>query len=516
MSWMPRLRAIDGYAALVVGAASLYAAALVIVLSSASWLYSLPLICATVFPLVLYASRNPRLFFLFGLAFTAPLGLALRFRVHQHMGGAFAVSINLMDFFLVPLAIFLARDYYLGHRRDLRLSSVSSWWLALVGLGLYSVAAGPYREMSALEILQMLKLWLLFVVIVNECVRERHFHYVLAGLCANLVVNIVVALIQYAIKGTLGLGPLGEPSDIAALGANIGVYGENSSVFRVTGLAGHANLFGPYLAMSLPVLIGVQFTGYRAPFKLFAAAVAAGSLVCLVLTLSRSAWASFALAGGAFMLAVFVLPELRRRYLPLKFAMLAASIVALFVASGTIVRRLTESDPGAFDFRLELVKIAWNMVAANPLLGVGLNTFDFHIDDYGPYSYARLYDVFGEMFPVVHNIYMIVWSEQGTIGLVAFLAMHASILLIAARNLGYRGLSDRIYMISLGAACGVLGLMLDGFSSFFIKVETFGRIFWIFVGLIVAAHYWNVRNRPLRGGGLPAAPGAGKAPQESQ
>lgn len=500
MSWRLTLGAFHGYAALLVGAASLYGAALVVIVFTSSWMYSLPLVGGTLFPLALYASRNPRLLFLFGLAFTAPLGLSLRFRVHQHMGGAFAVSLNLMDFFLVPLVVFLARDLYLGYRRDFRISPVSRWWLSLVFLGLYSIAAGPYREMSALEVLQMLKLWLLFLVIVNECVREKHFEYVVMGLAANLVVNIVVALIQYSIKGTLGLGPLGEPSDLAALGANIGVYGENSSVFRVTGLAGHANLFGPYLAMALPVLIAMLFAGYRMSVKLLLAAVAAGCLVCLVLTLSRSAWASFALAGGSLMLALFFLPELRQRYLPLKLAMLGAAFVGLLAASETIVRRLTESDPGAFDFRLELVKIAWNMVEANPLLGVGLNTFDYHIDDYGPFSYTKLYDVFGEMFPVVHNIYMIVWSEQGTVGLLLFLAMHANILLIAARNLRFRGLSDRIYLISLGAGCGVLGLMLDGFSSFFMKVETFGRIFWIFVGLIVAAYYWNERNQPLRAG----------------
>ncbi len=134
------------------------------------------------------------------------------------------------------------------------------------------------------------------------------------------------------------------------------------------------------------------------------------------------------------------------------------------------------------------------MVEANPILGVGLNTFDYHIVDYGPYSFEKLYAVFGEMFPVVHNIYMIIWSEQGTVGLLLFLAMHASILWIAAKNLRYRGLSDRIYMVSLGAGCAMLGIMLDGFSSFFMKVETFGRIYWLFVGLIVAAHYWNVRN----------------------
>ena len=132
------------------------------------------------------------------------------------------------------------------------------------------------------------------------------------------------------------------------------------------------------------------------------------------------------------------------------------------------------------------------------MLGVGLNTFDYHLADYGPFTIPRMYELFGEILPVVHNIYMIIWSEQGTVGFLLFLGMHANILWIAIKNLRYRGLSDRVYLISLAAACGVLAIMVDGLSSFFIKVQAFGRVFWIVVGMIVAAHYWSLRSEALR------------------
>ena len=99
---------------------------------------------------------------------------------------------------------------------------------------------------------------------------------------------------------------------------------------------------------------------------------------------------------------------------------------------------------------------------------------------------------------MVHNTYMLVWAEQGTIGLLLFLGMHANIFWIAIVNLRYRGLSDRIFLISIASACGVLAIMVDYLSSFFIKVQAFGRVYWIVVGLIVAAYYWNVRNEALR------------------
>jgi len=481
-------------AGLLIATASLVAAIFTIVLFSGNPLFALPMLAALVFPLILYCSNNPRLFFLFGLAFTAPIQTSLNFLSQPHMGGAFALSINLVDFFLVPLIVFLVRDFYTGHRTELRFPRMSAWWLVLAALGVYSVVVGPFRRMSLFELVQMLKLFVLFLVIVNECVREKHFHWVVMGLCANMTVNIIVGLIQAILKRTLGLSALGEIPDDAAQGANYSVFLEVSDVFRVSGLAGHANLFGPYLGMFLPLMIGLQFTDYRPRIKVIAALLAVSGAACLVLTLSRSAWATFVLSTGTLMLALFLLPDLRNKYLTHKVTLLGGAIICGLVASGPILRRIFDSDPGAFNFRVEMVNIAFDMVRAHPALGVGLNTFDFHLPEFGPFSLRKLHEHFGDILPVVHNTYMIVWSEQGTVGLALFLSMHVNILWIAVQNLRYRALNERIHMISLCAACGVLGIMLDGFNSFFIKVHQFGRVFWIFVGLIVAARYWNIAN----------------------
>ena len=309
------------WTAFLVGAASVYGAVMAIVMFTAGPIYSVPLVLATAFPLMVYVSKNPRLFFLFGLAFTAPIQTSLNLFSQPHMGGAFALSLHLADFFMLPLVVFLARDLYRGNRLNVRWSSsVTGWWLAMVALGILAVILGPFRKMSAFEVVQMLKLWILFLVIINECVRERHFHIVVMGLGANIAVNVLVALVQYSLKRTLGLGALGEIPDDAAMGANFSVYAEFSSdVFRVTGLAGHANLFGPYLALLLPILIGIQFTSHRFLVRALAAVLAVGGIACLILTLSRSAWASFALSAGVLILALFSLQDMRRRYLSLKF-----------------------------------------------------------------------------------------------------------------------------------------------------------------------------------------------------
>jgi len=144
--------------------------------------------------------------------------------------------------------------------------------------------------------------------------------------------------------------------------------------------------------------------------------------------------------------------------------------------------------------------VAWRMVEAKPLLGFGLNSFVYHMPPYTSYqTAAALNRLFGEAWPPVHNIYLLVWSEQGTIGFLMFIAMHISIITIAVKNLRYY-INDRLFAINVGALCGFLALMVDGYASFFTRVPASGRVYWIVVGLIVAIHYWNVSNAAtLRG-----------------
>lgn len=512
MDWRPRIDSTTAPAAFVVLLASAYAATVPAVVFGLQYLYSIPMVVGTLFPLALYSSNNPRLFFLMGMVFTAPLGLSINFRGHPHMGGAFAFSITLMDFFMAPLIAFIVHDLIKRRRTELRFSSVSAWWACLIVLGAFSMVIGPFRQQAAFEVVRMLHLWLIFLVIVNECVRQRHFHYVLVAMIANIVVNLSVATLEYLLRRDLGLQPLGEASPESMMGADFGVYGKMGEVFRPGGLAGHTNLLSAYLAMTMPILIAMLFTDYSRWMKGLLAVVLPWAAVVLALTLSRSGWAAFAVALFLLMMALFWLAEVRSKYKVLKFSMLVAMIGGGIAGSGLILRRLMRSDSGALDFRMEWIGIAWEMVQDRPVWGFGLNSFVYHLEDYAPYSPQRMFELFGDMLPAVHNTYMLVWSEQGTVGLLVFLGMHAAVLGYAVRNLAFRGLSQTVYMVNIGAACGVVAVMIDGLASFYLRVPAPARTFFIVMGLIVAAYYWNVRNRELRVRLASGEAAAGEAP----
>jgi hypothetical protein len=483
-----------------------WGAAVVIVAFSAPKLYSLPMIAGTLFPLVLYASRNPRLFMLMGAALTSVFGLSINFGQRVHMGGAPSIGIDLVDLFVVPLLVFLIRDRVVGLRRGYALSRAAYWWLGLIALGLFNVLLGPFRGFAAYEVVRMLKSLLIFFVIVNECVRERQFRHVMVALACGLALNVAVALLQYVLKRDLGLQALGEAAAEAVQGANYGVYLDRGDVYRVSALVGHPNLYAAYLAMLLPIFTGLIFAERSLRARVALAVLVAAGMATLVLTLSRTGWTAYAASMLCLMLFLYFQPGLRERWNVMKWAMTGVIAVAALVLSGPIILRFTASDSGALDFRYEWLGIAWRMIQDKPLLGWGLNSFSYQLEPYSPYSTARMVETFGPVWPVVHNIYALVCTEQGAIGLALFLGFNFHLLWLAWRNTRW-GLSDLITMLNVGLFGAVLALMIDGLGSFYLRVPAPSKVFWVLAGLIVASHYWNVRTAAWRRAQAGAASG---------
>jgi len=475
----------------------LLAALIVILGASAPSIYALALLGAALGPAVLYVVGNPRLFFLVGTVFTAAFGLSINFMRQTHIGGAPSFAIDLVDFFLLPLLAFQIRDRIEGRMPAAQWSLADLLWWCLILLGGLTVLVGPFRTFAAYEVVRMVKCWVLFHVVASELVRERQFRWMLLALSAGVVVNVVVAMVQFALKRELGLQALGEPASDAVAGANYGVYLSAGSVYRVSGLMGHPNLLGAYLALLLPILLTALFTPLRTGARVLLAIATCGGGLALLLTLSRSAWLAFAVALAFVVLALVLRPEWTRRQPLLKGALFAALPVGALLAAPTILKRIGASDIGALDFRRQWVDIAYQMIGDKPLFGHGLNAFRLHILEYAPYGNARMTDLFGPIWPVVHNAWMLVWAEQGTLGFAFYVGLHAYLLVVAARNLRHR-LSATVAMANLGALCGLLALMVDGFASFFVRVPAPSRVFWIVMAVIIAADRWNRRNAALR------------------
>jgi len=452
------------------------------------------------FAITLVLSGNPRLYCLWGLVLTAPMRVKLSFAVIPHMGGAAAYTLDLVDLFLVPLALFLLRDFATGYRRNLRLSGFSFWWGCLIVLGLLSVAAGPFRQVPLQEVVRMAKLLLLFVVFINEVVRVRQFKHVFAALMVGVALQCFVALAQYLFDINLGAQILGEALPTEAEFTSRATYLEDEFTYRVGALFGHPNLLSIYLAMMLPIGIAMMFTGMDYVLKGLVGVLMLVGVGVLIITLSRSGWISFAIAFIALLFLSFLHPRVRTRFLLARVGLVSLIAVVSLALSGLIIKRIVQSDSGAVEFRIEWMKLAWRMIEDKPIFGIGLNSFVFRMAPYSDYGTVEgLTDKFGpeQYLPVVHNIYLLVWSEQGTIGFLFFLGLNGYLYLTAWRNAKHF-YDEALYMINLGCLAGLMALSTDGMVSFFIRIDACGRVFVLVAGLIVAIHYWQDENAPIR------------------
>jgi O-antigen ligase len=416
------------------------------------------------------------------------------------MGGAGAYAIEAVDPFLAALLLFQLRDAWRNRRAGLRLPPEALGPAGLLLLGLLHALVGPYRHLALAETVQIGKSLLLLLLLTNELTRVRRFLHLFAALCCGLAAQSAVGIAQFAKKGDIGLQFLGEATMTTLEYANRATYMDGGATFRVGGLLGHPNILAGFIAMLAPLLLAMLMTRLRADVRIAIVSVLTLALIALLLTLSRSGWLSFALAVPLTIGLMLRDRHARRRALTLTAATLAPGLIAALAAAPVLLRRFTQSDPGAVDFRWEWMGVAWGMVQDHPLLGVGLNSFVQHLPgrtDHG--GVEGLTRDFGPNWPVVHDIYLLIWAEQGSIGLACFLLMVAMLLRAAWRNA--RGCTDPVLRaLNAGALAGLCANLLDGLGSFFLRQMPGARLFWIVAAIIVATRIWQARNgAPRRG-----------------
>jgi O-antigen ligase len=445
--------------------------------------------------LALGFSRNQRLICLWGIIFSAPLDFAKDFKVIAHMGGAGSFSIELVDLFLAPMLIFILRDLVKGFRNKIRFSWVTFYWGGLILLGVITVITGPLRTVAAHEVFRMIKCLILFLIIINELVRVKQFEHVFLALMLGVFAQAVLGICQYVFDLDLGMQLLGETTKARVQFTSEATFIGGEPVYRVGGLLGHPNFLAAFMALLLPIGISIVFTRIKVGHRIFCYISLILGIIVLVLTLSRAGWAAF-VVGLIFLNLLFILhPRMKSRYLLSRIVLIGIIFFFIIAFSGKIIQRLYYSDPGALNFRYELIEVAWKMIKEKPIRGFGLNTFVYKMPKYTKYGGPiGVTERFGEEWPVVHNSYLIYWVEQGTIGLILFLGLHICIMKIGFNNMRFCK-DNFLSAMNIGCMSGILAIMVDGMASFFVRSPPTGRVFWIVAAIIIAINYRNRSNR---------------------
>ena len=212
-------------------------------------------------------------------------------------------------------------------------------------------------------------------------------------------------------------------------GVKGGVFGLLSGGAQILrgpgGMLEDNNDFGLALVMNVPLLWYMGLSERRAPMMKHWTKLAVGlTVVTIVLTHSRGAF--LALAATALWIS-WRSGKLVRAVLVL----LALAWIFPLVAPQEVLDRLStigDTKESSTSARLTAWAAALNMIAANPVLGVGMRNFQMRFNEYSgaiPDESAPTY--------VAHNSYLQIWAESGSIAFLVYLLLLASVLVTCRR-----------------------------------------------------------------------------------
>jgi O-antigen ligase len=414
-------------------------------------------------------------------------------------GGAAGITIGLNDIAaLVLLAGGLGRPMQ-GRPVQGRPQPV---WILISGPLLFMTAGFASLYNAGDRSLVVFELWrqalLLLSMLAAMRLSEEQIRTVLRLLAASIVLQGLIACIQFMTGKDIGLGFLGEQ---AIVEEQIGF----AYKARAVGTIGHSNILAYFFEISLPLMLAMLLTVRGVHERLIYLCALGAGLAGVLATLSRAAWIAVPLTMLPVFLHFYGRRLWRLRTAVFGMGLLVLGSVALVIAWPTISDRLFSDDAGSADARAPLNEAALSLIEQFPMFGVGLNNLGNAFPLYDTTHNAR---VLGPINHVVHNLYLYVMAEVGIVGFLAFLWSFA-----AALALGWlmrRSPDTLARAIGVGGAAGLLAHLIHGlFDPGFRLSLPVSTLIAVQTGLIGAA--W-LRHRAALG----AASDAGIVEQESR
>jgi hypothetical protein len=378
--------------------------------------------------------------------------------------GGLSISVTTIALLALYASWFLRR---LERRGQKARSSPQRNWALLCYLGLTALSVFVARDarLSAFELFFLLQMYLVFRYVAHFVRTRSDVLFVVSCILAGcLIESVLMVGLGFGNVSTSLWGPL-----------HIRVDHDGSGKFtRVGGTVGSPNEAGAYLSVVLSVAVSVLFVEVERKYKWLAAAVLAFGGAALVFTFSRGAWTAFVLATMLF----FFSTRLRKRISFRPLIPFAAILLSLYLPfHNEINNRLISDDKGSAESRVPLMNLAFRMIADNPIRGVGANNFSAAMVDYLTPEFRK-----GFLY-TVHNKYLLVWSEIGPGGLLAYLAFFIGILRMG-RACWKEG-DPFLSTLALGMTVALVGNMVHQGVEI-LQDRGITQLLWLMAGLVVA------------------------------
>ena len=407
------------------------------------------MLMALAFPFVAFIVGDVRRFLLALIVFSIPLIIDVNFKhINENQAGSATLGIALRDVFVIMLLLWWIIELATSEEPPFRFfARLTVPAIIYVEVCLLTFLWAPRLDLATLEIVQMVKVVVLFFVVANQIRDRTDLRLVIWVLCATVAFESIISIIQMVTGKSLALGFLGE-MQIRNRDMN--------KLMRAGGTLGHPNRLAMFLEFLLPLVFGTFLLEKKFRNRMIALVIFGLGMASMIITGSRGGWGAMLVS-----LILFFFLLIRNQHISVR-KLLGPVLITLVLGSlmyavfyNTIQRRLFGEDYGSAISRIPMFQIAAALIEKHPVGGVGINNYAVVMREYNNTILGRR---FGTIPRPVHNIYLLITGETGVIGLFAFLLLIVSIVRSLLKTIKSPDIELSIVAISL----------LSGFAAFLI------------------------------------------------
>jgi O-antigen ligase len=376
--------------------------------------------------------------------------------------------------------IFYHNDKTVSSAKDVILKTVlvsSSFWLIVfLIISFISLIQASNLQLGFYAWLKLLEMAGLFFYLKYNfkklfSFKKLAYVFIAGGLCQS-----VIAFIQYIYQKSLGLGILTESPLSPEIAGVAKIVVNGVKMIRPYGTLPHPNILAAFLLISL-FLICFLWLRKKHSFisHLFLLISYFSLLLVLGLTFSRLISAVFVLASLLFFVwAFFKKPRIRQRTAGLLILFIVfSSLLSVLLWPEFSSRWAISSTEQSFSLRSFYNQTAFFIIKDHPALGIGLGNFVWEI--------RQMIDLLaGWAHQPVHNVYLLIASETGLIGLFVFLFFLYNLLRRFVKNKTFNIRHICILCLVSGS------LLIAVFDHFFWTLQQGQLMLWLVLGIMGA------------------------------
>ncbi|MDD5432015.1 MAG: O-antigen ligase family protein [Candidatus Omnitrophica bacterium] len=312
------------------------------------------------------------------------------------------------DFLFLFVSFFVLARSNFYKKKKIFSSSVLGGIIPLLGLAFFellSLIPAVNKTLPWLEIIDTFRVIWLFLLAIILFDEFNDLKFVIRNLLIAFILQSCFILIEFLV---------GHP--VFRIPAGVHIFDVVGDIFRPSGTFGHSSGFAKFSSLVIPIAFASMIYEKR-KWRVISFVSFILGCFALILTVSR-AGILFTSIGLFYFIFLIIIQRSFKIALP-KFVLLIcffAVILSVSLGGKRIISRFN-NDLGSISARPKMYSVAFNIIAHNPILGVGMNNYVL---------VAPKYDTTSDRVSVripdpVHNIYLLYAAEAGLLGFLMFL-----------------------------------------------------------------------------------------------